>query len=115
MSVSIGMPCCIGGDLAGSPGLTLETAKGSCPIPIGVICAQRHIHMSPEDALSFGLRDKDVVMVVVKGERTLTFGDVLVRVAPDFKLSMHLDTDEANAASISTGTVGYLAGVQERR
>jgi acetate kinase len=103
------------GDLAGSPGITLETTKGQCQIPIGVICAHRHIHMSPEDALSFGLRDKDMVMVVVKGERTLTFGDVLVRVAPDFKLAMHLDTDEANAASISEGAVGYLAGVQERR
>ncbi len=103
------------GDLAGSPGIILETTKGRRQLPIGVICAQRHIHMSPEDALSFGLRDKDMVMVVVKGERTLTFGDVLVRVAPDFKLAMHLDTDEANAASISEGAVGYLSGIQERR
>ena len=113
--LGIKAPIRLSGDLAGSPGVILETAAGSCPIPIGVICAQRHIHMSPEDALSFGLRDKDVVMVVVKGERTLTFGDVLVRVAPDFRLSMHLDTDEANAANISEGAVGNLAGVQERR
>jgi len=103
------------GDLAGSPGIILETTKGRRQIPIGVICAHRHIHMSPEDALSFGLRDKDMVMVVIKGERTLTFGDVLVRVSPDFKLAMHLDTDEANAASINEGAVGYLAGIQERR
>jgi len=112
--LGIKAPIRLSGDLDGSPGVTLETASGKCQIPIGVICARRHIHMSPEDALSFGLRDRDVVMVVVKGERTLTFGDVMVRVAPDFRLSMHLDTDEANAANISTGAVGYLAGVQER-
>jgi acetate kinase len=71
--------------------------------------------MSPEDALSFGLRDKDIVRVRVEGERTLTFEDVLVRVNPDYRLSMHIDTDEANAANITTGMVGHLVGIQDRR
>jgi len=71
--------------------------------------------MTPEDALAFGLKDRDVVMVSVKGERPLIFGDVLVRVSPDFRLSMHLDTDEANAAGIKTGMEGNLAGVQDHR
>lgn len=51
-------------------------------------------------------------MVRVEGERALTFGDVLVRVSPDFRLSMHIDTDEANAASIETGVAGYPDGTQ---
>jgi acetate kinase len=71
--------------------------------------------MSPEDALSFGLKDRDIVSVRVEGERTLVYGDVLVRVHPDFRLSMHIDTDEANAASITTGMEGTLIGVQDRR
>jgi acetate kinase len=71
--------------------------------------------MSPADALYFGVRDRDILMVIVRGERTLTFGDVLVRVSPDFKLAMHIDTDEANAANIRTGMEGYLIGVQDRR
>lgn len=103
------------GDLKGSPGLALEGSEGHCEIQQGVICALRHIHMSPEDALSFGLKDRDIVKVTIKGERTLTFGDVLVRVDPDFRLSMHIDTDEANAAGISTGMLGDLEEVQERR
>jgi acetate kinase len=103
------------GDLEGSPGIVLEGAKGTCNIPQGLICSFRHIHISPEDALSFGLKDRDVVMVEVKGERTLIFGDVLVRVHPDFRLSMHIDTDEANAANITTGMEGSLVGVQDRR
>ncbi|MBN1580944.1 MAG: acetate/propionate family kinase, partial [Anaerolineae bacterium] len=103
------------GDLEGSPGITLEGSRGTLDIPQGVICAARHIHMSPADALSFGLKNRDVCMIRVEGERTLIFGDVLVRVNPDYKLAMHLDTDEANAASIRTGMIGHLAGVQDRR
>lgn len=103
------------GDLEGSPGITLEGLKGACDISWGVICALRHIHMAPEDALSFGLKDRDIVTVTVEGERTLTFGDVLVRVDPDFRLSMHIDTDEGNAANIRPGMLGHLVGVQDRR
>jgi acetate kinase len=103
------------GDLQGSPGITIEGTRGRCEISRGVICALRHIHMSPEDALSFGLKDKDTVVVQIKGGRTLTFGDVLVRVDPSFRLSMHIDTDEANAAGIMTGMMGYIVNIQERR
>jgi acetate kinase len=103
------------GVLKGSPGITLEGPSGKVSIPHGVICSLRHIHMSPEDALSFGVRDKDIVSVHVEGERKLIFGDVLVRVHPDFRLAMHIDTDEANAASVKTGISGMLVGVQDRR
>jgi acetate kinase len=113
--LGIKAPIRASGDLEGSPGITLEGAKGTCDISEGVICPQRHIHMAPEDALSFGLKDSDIVMIKVKGERTLIFGDVLVRVEPGFRLSMHIDTDEANAASIRTGMGGYLVGLQDRR
>ncbi|UCE40493.1 MAG: acetate/propionate family kinase [Candidatus Aminicenantes bacterium] len=113
--LGIKAPIRASGDLAGSPGITLEGSKGTCKVPQGVICSLRHIHMSPEDALSFGLKDRDIVSVRIAGERTLVFGDVLVRVHPDFRLSMHIDTDEANAASITTGMEGILIGVQDRR
>jgi acetate kinase len=103
------------GDLEGSPGITLEGPRGTVDIAQGVICSLRHIHMSPEDVLSFGLKDRDICMIRVEGERTLIFGDVLVRVNPDYRLSMHIDTDEANAANIGTGMVGYLDRVQDRR
>jgi acetate kinase len=113
--LGIKAPVRASGDLGGSPGLTLEGQNGVCKIPQGVICSLRHIHMSPEDALSFGLKDRDIVSVRVEGERTLVYGDILVRVHPDFRLSMHIDTDEANAASIRTGMEGILISVQDRR
>jgi propanediol utilization protein/CheY-like chemotaxis protein len=102
------------GDLEGTPGITLESDTGILKLSKGVICAKRHIHMSPAEALALGLRDKDVVMVKVKGMRELIFGDVLVRVHPDYLMDMHLDTDEANAAQISEGTVGYIEAIQHR-
>ncbi|MCX5669961.1 MAG: PduL/EutD family phosphate acyltransferase [Planctomycetota bacterium] len=79
-----------------------------------MICARRHVHMSPEDALEFAVRDHDAVRVRVPGDRSLIFGDVIVRVDPDFRLDMHIDTDAANAAELSPGAVGYLDSIQER-
>lgn len=100
------------GDVEQSPGITLEGPAGAIDIDKGVICALRHIHMSPEDALQFGLRDQYRVRVRVEGKRELIFGDVRVRVHPDYRLAMHIDTDEANAANIGPGAVGYIDGIQ---
>ena len=100
------------GDIADSPGCTLESPTGSVKVDRGVICALRHVHMTPEDALSYGVRDKSVVRVRIAGDRELVFGDVLVRVDPSFALAMHIDTDEANAANVQTGAQGYIDGIQ---
>jgi acetate kinase len=102
------------GDIENSPGITLEGAAGTLTVNKGVICAMRHVHMSPEHALLFGLRDRDRVMVRVKGERELIFGDVLIRVTPGFNLTVHIDTDEGNAASVRTGDLGYIDAIQNR-
>jgi acetate kinase len=102
------------GDIEGTPGVIVEGEIGRVVLDKGVICAKRHIHMSPAEALSLGLRDKDVVMIKVKGVRELIYGDVLTRVSPNFRMDMHLDTDEANAAQISSGTVGYIEAIQHR-
>jgi acetate kinase len=100
------------GDIADSPGCTLEGTAGSVKLDRGVICALRHVHMTPEDALRYGVRDKSVVRVRLAGDRKLVFGDVLVRVDPSFALAMHIDTDEANAANVQTGAQGFIEGIQ---
>jgi acetate kinase len=100
------------GDIAGTPGCILESPTSSVQIDRGVICALRHIHMSPEDALRYGVRDKSFVRIRIAGDRELIFGDVLVRVDPSFKLAMHIDTDEGNAANVKTGAQGYIDGIQ---
>ncbi|MBF0318430.1 MAG: acetate/propionate family kinase [Nitrospirae bacterium] len=103
------------GDIEGTPGITLEGTEGRLlKIEKGVICARRHIHMSTEDALRFGLRDRDVVLVKIKSKRELIFGDVLVRVNPEYRLDMHIDTDEGNAVEHTVGMMGYIEGIQSR-
>ncbi|HQH26053.1 MAG TPA: acetate/propionate family kinase [Oligoflexia bacterium] len=112
--LGINAPIRESGDLENTPGITLEGPAGSADIPRGVICALRHIHMTPDDALKFGLRDKFKVRVRIEGDRELVFGDVLVRVNPDYHLSMHIDTDEANAANISAGAIGKIEAIQTK-
>ncbi|MGB9867451.1 MAG: phosphate propanoyltransferase [Bacillota bacterium] len=92
------------GDLAGSPGVTLVGPCGQLELQEGVIIAKRHIHATPEDAEKVSLHDKQIVAVKVgKGDRKMIMGDVLVRVNPQFKWEMHVDTDEANAAGLCQG------------
>ncbi|NJD04421.1 MAG: phosphate propanoyltransferase [Ruminiclostridium sp.] len=88
------------GDLAGTPGIILLGPKGMVSLKSGVICAKRHIHASPEDALYFNVKDRQEVLVFTMGERGLLFCNVLVRVHESFTLEFHLDTDEANAAGL---------------
>ncbi|MCF6153993.1 MAG: acetate/propionate family kinase [Candidatus Brocadia sp.] len=102
------------GDIKDTPGCTLEGTAGSVKLERGVICAWRHIHMTPDDALRYGVRDKSVVCVRMAGDRELEFGDVLVRVSPGYRLAMHIDTDEANATNIQTGAQGFIAEIQSQ-
>ena len=88
------------GDIAGSAPCKLVGPCGEVEIAEGVIAAKRHIHFTPEDAAEFGVEDKQIVSVKIESDgRSLTFGDVVVRVSPKFKAAMHIDTDESNAAS----------------
>lgn len=99
------------GNTENTPGCILEGSNGKITIQNGVICALRHIHMTPQDAEDFGVKDKDIVEVKILSERPLTFGNVIIRVSPSFKLEMHIDTDEGNAAEINSGIEGALIEV----
>ena len=108
-SIGIAAPIRESGDTAGSPGCKLVGPCGEVEISEGVIVAKRHIHMTPDDAEKFGLVDKESFEVkVTSDDRTLTFGDVVVRVNPNFALAMHIDTDESNAALCAPGTMGII-------
>jgi len=91
------------GDLAGSAPITLVGPVGSVTLNEGSIIAARHIHMHPDDAAHFGVKDGDRVNVKCTGPRGVGFFEVLVRVNENYRLEMHLDLDEANAASLRNG------------
>ena len=91
------------GDIAGSSPITIIGPKGVVTLKEGCIIANRHIHMSEDEGKAFGLKDGDYVTVEANGERRTTFYDVQVRVNKAFRLEMHIDTDDANAAGIGNG------------
>ena len=96
------------GSVAGSPGAVLRGPRGEVTLSQGVIAAQRHIHITPEDAGRMGVRDKQVVRLQTYTDRPLIFDDVLVRVSPDFATRVHLDYDEANACGYRGGDLGRI-------
>ena len=96
------------GKVAGSPGVVLRSEKAELAIKQGVIIAQRHLHLTPEDAQRFAVADRQVVRLQVFTERPLIFQDVLVRVRPDFATRAHLDFDEANACAMQPGDLGRI-------
>ncbi len=97
------------GDVDGTPGCLLIGPAGEVEIAQGVIVAKRHIHLTPEAAAEFGVCDKQIVSVGVKSpDRSLIFGDVVVRVSEKFAPAMHIDTDESNAANLAPGAQGEI-------
>ncbi|MDQ0338727.1 putative phosphotransacetylase [Caldalkalibacillus uzonensis] len=101
-------PLRLSGDIKGSSPVTVIGPKGSVHLSQGLIIAQNHIHMTPEDAAAFNVEHGQCVKVKVKSERPITFENVLIRVSDRYKLEMHIDTDEGNAALISTRGEGIL-------
>ena len=91
------------GDLDGSAPVTIIGPKGIVTLDEGCIIANRHIHMNPGEAKRFGVTDGETVSVELDGERKSLFYDVSIRVSDMFRLEMHIDTDDANAAGVGNG------------
>ncbi len=97
------------GDIAGTPGIKLIGPAGELELKEGLIIAKRHIHMRPEDAQEFGVKNGEIVGVKIKtADRSIVLADTVIRVREDFSLAMHIDTDEANAAGLNGNGEGEL-------
>src|SRR5262249_42037103 len=109
LALGLTAPLRLSGDLGGTPGILIEGPAGRVRLDGGVVRAVRHIHMSPADAERLGVKDREVVQVTVSGGgRDLIFDDVVVRVAKDYRLELHLDSDEGNAAGVGPASVCRL-------
>ena len=108
-SIGVAAPIRGSGDIAGSAGCKLVGPAGEVELKEGVIVAKRHIHATPEVAAELGVSDNEIVGVkVTTSERSLIFGDVLVRAHPSFGTAMHIDTDEAGAANVAGELFGEI-------
>lgn len=107
-TLGLQVPIRLSGNVAGSPGATLVGSRGQITLSSGVIAARRHIHLTPEAAAVFGVKDKQVVQLKTYTARPTVWQDVVVRVSPDFAPFAHLDYDEANACGFSKGDLGRI-------
>lgn len=96
------------GDVTDTPGVILEGPCGRIGLQSGVIVAQRHLHLTPEAAALFQVKDKQVVKLKTYTARPTEFEDVVVRVSPQFSNAAHLDFDEANACGMKPGDLGRI-------
>ena len=106
----LGVPAVIrdSGDLKDTPGIKIIGPCGEVDIEEGVIAAARHLHLHTDEAAEMGYKDKDIIRVRTDGPRGIIFENVLVRVSDTYKLEMHVDVEEANAALIKNGQLGEI-------
>ncbi len=109
-SIGVDAPIRESGDTKGSGACKLVGPAGEVELSEGVIVAKRHIHMTEADAAEFGVKNGDIVSVLVDtgaGRKTV-FGDTVIRVSNSFSLAMHIDTDESNAAACGRDVKGCI-------
>lgn len=109
ITLSISPVLRISGDIEDTPGATLIGPRGRVELEQGVIIAERHLHCATDEAKKLRLKDGSMVSIKIDGKRGVVFNNVKIRVRDDYKLCMHLDTDEGNAAGINRVGDGYLA------
>ena len=107
-SLGIQAPLRLSGNIDGSAPVTLVGPKGSLILTTGLIIAAAHIHMSPAEAQQFHVQDGETVNIEVCSERPIIFSNVKIRVNERFRLEMHIDTDEGNAAMLGSFGQGIL-------
>jgi putative phosphotransacetylase len=105
-SIALGfeVPIRQSGVIRETPGCMLMGPAGFFELKEGVIRAAPHAHMNPEDAAFYGVKQGDFMRLRVGGACAVTFERLLVRVHPDFKLEVHIDTDEGNACALRPDT-----------
>lgn len=98
----INPPLRLSGNIKDTPGITVIGPKGKVDIKEGVIVAKRHIHMTPEEAVEINIKNGDSLKVKVEGTRGLVFDNVIARVDKTYAWAVHIDTDEGNAAGMTS-------------
>lgn len=104
ISLGLDLPVRLSGDIEGTPGCLLVGPRGTIELTQGVIRAERHVHMGPKDAEYYGVKHLDRMDLEVDGPCPTLLRGLLVRTHPDWKLEVHIDTDEANACDLPHAT-----------
>lgn len=91
--------CCTAAEIIGPKGKVKRCA---------IIIAHRHLHADPKTAKKLGVKNKQLISLKTLGKRSVVFNNILVRIDPNFRTRIHLDTDEGNAAGLKQGDKGEI-------
>jgi len=105
-SLGINPPVRMSGKLDGAERIFIIGPKGSIDKKEVVILANRHIHMSKDEAKKYKIRNCQKVKVQIHGERGAVLDNVRVKIKDTYRLDMHIDLDEANAVGLRAGGNG---------
>lgn len=100
ISLGIDLPLRRSGDHRETPGCWLMGPAGMIELQSGVIRAERHVHMSPQDAAFYGVKHGDRLHLRVTSACPVVLENLLCRVDEKYKLEIHIDTDEGNACDL---------------
>lgn len=106
--LGINAPVRLSGDIDNTPGCKISNSNNSIDVSEGVIVARRHIHVTPEDAEKFNIKNNDTLKIKIFAGRPLIFDDICARISKDFSTAVHIDYDEANACGFTADAVGML-------
>jgi propanediol utilization protein len=107
-SLGLNVPVNLSGDLTGAADVVIVGPQGVVDARGAAIAARAHVHMTPKDAREYQVQDGQEVSIRLNTGRPITLDGVMVRVREDFQLAVHVDYDEANAASVSGEITGFL-------
>lgn len=107
-SLGLNVPINLSGDLTGGADVVIVGPQGIVEAKGAAIAARAHVHMTPKDAREYQVQDGQEVSIRLNTGRPITLDGVMVRVREDFQLAVHVDYDEANAASVSGEITGFL-------
>lgn len=110
LALGIKPPVRLSGDIADSPGAIFSNGDRQVVKDKGIIVAKRHLHITPEDAAHFNVKNGDAIKIKVFGSRPTIFEDTIVRISKDFSTNVHIDYDEANACGFQKGTYCRIVG-----
>jgi putative phosphotransacetylase len=108
--LGVAPPVTNSGELENAVPLTLVGPNSSVYLKKCSIVANRHIHMTNKDAEKFGVKNGDFCKVKISGEKSTVFENVLIRTNDNWRLQIHLDTDDANAANVREETFVEFLG-----
>ena len=90
------------GDLEDSETITLITPKNEITLENVCILAERHVHMNDKMAEELGLKNDDLVKLIINNDKGGEM-EAFVKIKSNGFFEIHIDRDDANAFLLKTG------------